>query len=195
MTDNPKRCAWCTADATYIAYHDTEWGFPTTDDRELFEMLTLEAFQAGLSWITILRRREGFRQAFAGFDIDKVAAFTPTDVARLLADTGIIRHRGKIEAAISNAARAQEMIAAEGSLRAFLWRYAPAADTPPQVRPTSPEAIALSKELRKRGWKFMGPTIVYAFMQATGMVNDHAADCAWYDAAAKAQHRHRAGQA
>lgn len=191
MTEAPKRCGWCTADPIYIAYHDTEWGFPTTDDQTLFEMLTLEAFQAGLSWITILRRREGFRAAFAQFDIDTVAAFTDADVERLLQDTAIIRHRGKIEAAINNAKRAQEIIATEGSLRAYLWRFAPPLDTPPTTEPTTAEAIALSQDLRKRGWKFMGPTIVYAFMQATGMVNDHPLDCAWHGKSADARRAER----
>lgn len=174
--DGRPRCRWCLATEEYLNYHDREWGFPVTDDVRLFEKLALESFQSGLSWRTILAKRENFRKAFAGFDFRKVARFGEGDVARLLADAGIVRHRGKIEAVINNAARAVEMADAEGSLAAFLWRYE-AGDTLPQGRSTSPESEALSKELRKRGWRFVGPTTVYAFMQAMGLVNDHAEGC------------------
>ncbi len=175
--DGRPRCRWCAATPEYFAYHDREWGFPVTDDTRLFEKLALESFQSGLSWRTILTKRENFRAAFAGFDFRKVAEFDDADVARLLADSGIVRHRGKIEAVINNARRAAEIVATEGSLAAFLWRYEEAADAPPQARSTSPGSEALSKELRRRGWKFVGPTTVYAFMQAMGLVNDHAEGC------------------
>ncbi|MFO1141951.1 MAG: DNA-3-methyladenine glycosylase I [Amaricoccus sp.] len=177
--DGRPRCAWCAATPGYVAYHDEEWGFPVIDDVRLFEKLALESFQSGLSWRTILEKRENFRRAFAGFDFREVARFGEADVARLLADAGIVRHRGKIEAVVNNAARAVEMAEAEGSLAAFLWRYEEKDPAHvPQGRSTSPESEALSKELRKRGWRFVGPTTVYAFMQAMGLVNDHAEDCA-----------------
>lgn len=177
--DGRARCSWCAATPGYLAYHDREWGFPVTDDIRLFEKLCLESFQSGLSWRTILEKRDNFRAAFAGFDFRRMARFGDDDVVRLLADAGIVRHRGKIEAVINNAARACELVAAEGSLAAFLWRFEPADDGgAPQVRSTSPESVALSRELRRRGWKFVGPTTVYAFMQAMGLVNDHATDCA-----------------
>ncbi|MCG1055487.1 DNA-3-methyladenine glycosylase I [Mycetohabitans sp. B5] len=180
-----QRCHWCGTGAEYCAYHDMEWGFPVDDDRRLFEKLCLEGFQAGLSWLTILRKREAFRAAFANFDIEKVARFTDCDVQRLLGDTGIIRHRGKIEAAIHNARRALALLDSERSLAAYLWRFEP----DPRSRPrkltrevlgtmtTSPESIALSKDLKRRGWKFVGPTTMYAMMQAMGLVNDHQHDC------------------
>ncbi|WP_323073407.1 DNA-3-methyladenine glycosylase I [Mycetohabitans endofungorum] len=180
-----RRCHWCGTGAEYCAYHDREWGFPVDDDRRLFEKLCLEGFQAGLSWLTILRKREAFRAAFANFDIEKVARFTDCDVQRLLGDTGIIRHRGKIEAAIHNARRALALLDSECSLAAYLWRFEP----DPRSRPrkltrevlgtmtTSPESIALSKDLKRRGWKFVGPTTMYAMMQAMGLVNDHQHDC------------------
>jgi DNA-3-methyladenine glycosylase I len=170
-----------------MAYHDSEWGRPVNDDNRLFEKLCLEGFQSGLSWITILRKRENFRKAFAGFDIDKVASFGERDVKRCLADAGIVRHRGKIESVINNARRAREMIAEAGSHASFLWRYEPSLKSRPKkigrgdILPTSPESIALSKELRKRGWSFVGPTTVYAFMQAMGLVNDHLTGCAMRD--------------
>ncbi len=178
--DGRPRCAWCGATPDYLAYHDHEWGRPVADDRRLFEKLSLEGFQSGLSWRTILAKRENFRAAFAGFDIERVAEFGEADVARLLNDAGIVRHRGKIEAVISNARRAREMREAEGSLAAYLWRFEPApeARAEPQTVSTTPESVALSKDLKKRGWKFVGPTTVYAFMQAMGMVNDHAEGCA-----------------
>lgn len=176
--DGRPRCGWSAATPEYLAYHDAEWGFPVDDDRRLFEKLCLEGFQSGLSWRTILAKRENFRAAFANFDIDRVAAFGAADVARLLQDAGIVRHRGKIEAAINNARRAQELIRAEGSLAAYLWRFEPKASAAPQTVSTTPESVALSKDLKKRGWTFVGPTTVYAFMQAMGLVNDHAEGCA-----------------
>jgi len=176
--DGRPRCRWCAAAPEFLAYHDREWGFPVVDDTRLFEKLCLESFQSGLSWRTILAKRENFRAAFAGFDFRKMALFDDTDVARLLADAGIIRHRGKIEAVINNARRACELVEAEGSLAAFVWRFEPDNDDEePQSRSTSPTSERLSKELRKRGWKFVGPTTVYAFMQAMGLVNDHAEGC------------------
>ncbi|WP_269802769.1 DNA-3-methyladenine glycosylase I [Actinocorallia populi] len=180
MTD-PKapRCAWSGGSPQLMAYHDTEWGFPVGDDRRLFEKLCLEGFQSGLSWRTILAKRENFRAAFSGFDIAAVARFTEHDVERLLQDSGIVRHRGKIEAAVNNARRAEELLQGEGSLAAFVWRYEPApADlSPPQTVSTSPASIALSKDLKRRGWKFVGPTTVFAFMQSMGLINDHAEHC------------------
>jgi DNA-3-methyladenine glycosylase I len=165
------RCVWASTEPE-ASYHDDEWGFPVGDDRELFEKLTLESFQSGLSWRTILVKRENFRAAFAQFDFQKVAKFKQKDIDRLLADAGIVRHRGKIEAAINNAARAGEMIESEGSLGAFFWRYERG------DRAAGEQAAAeLSKELKKRGWRFVGPTTVYAFMQSVGLVNDHNSDC------------------
>jgi DNA-3-methyladenine glycosylase I len=177
--DGKSRCGWAMSAPEFPEYHDNEWGFPVFDDRRLFEKLCLESFQSGLSWRTILVKRENFRAAFAGFEIAKVAAFDAADVARLLGDAGIVRHRGKITAVINNAARAQEMIAAEGSLAKFFWSYEPDPATlgPPQTLTTCDEAIALAKELKKRGWKFLGPTTVFAFMQAMGLVNDHEDGC------------------
>jgi DNA-3-methyladenine glycosylase I len=174
--DGRPRCAWSGATPQYLAYHDREWGFPVSDDIRLFEKLTLEGFQAGLSWRTILAKRENFRAAFDHFDFDRVAHFTEQDVARLLGDAGIVRHRGKIEAVINNAQRARELVKSEGSLAAFIWRYESDAKQPQTVS-TSAESVALSKALKKRGWKFVGPTTVYAFMQAMGLVNDHAEAC------------------
>lgn len=177
--DGQPRCRWCSAAPEFLAYHDTEWGFPVSDDYRLFEKLCLEGFQSGLSWRTILAKRENFRRAFHHFDFNKVVGFTQQDVNRLLKDEGIVRHRGKIEAVINNAQRARELIEQEGSLAAFIWRYEPdATQLPdPQSTPTSLESTALSKELKKRGWKFVGPTTVYAFMQAMGLVNDHLEAC------------------
>lgn len=189
--DGRLRCSWCLADAGYIAYHDSEWGLPVTGERELFEMLTLESFQSGLSWHTILRKRDGFRRAFAGFDTARIAGFDDTDVARLLADAAIVRHRGKIEAAIHNARQTEALHRAGGSLAELLWRFAPAAGQPSQGPGPIPEATALSKELRRRGWKFVGPTTVHAFMQAAGMVNDHDPGCAFHRATARAQRAQR----
>lgn len=176
--DGRPRCHWCAATDGYLAYHDREWGFPVTDDRRLFEKLSLEGFQSGLSWLTILNKRENFRAAFAGFDFHQVARFTEDDVLRLLGDAGIVRHRGKIEAVINNAQRAIEMVQAEGSLAAFFWRHQPAVpSTGGTIQAQTPESQILSKELKKRGWKFVGPTTMYALMQAMGMVNDHAPGC------------------
>jgi DNA-3-methyladenine glycosylase I len=184
--DGRPRCGWGASTPDYLAYHDEEWGRPVGDDRRLFEKLCLEGFQAGLSWLTILRKRERFREAFLGFDFERVASFGARDVARLLRDPGIVRHRGKIEATIENARRACDLVAAEGSLAAFVWRFEP----PPDARPrrvtwsalrgmaTTPASIALSKELKRRGWRFVGPTTVQAFMQAMGLVNDHLDGCA-----------------
>ncbi|MFC4347432.1 DNA-3-methyladenine glycosylase I [Kordiimonas lipolytica] len=177
--DGQPRCHWCAATEGYIHYHDHEWGFPVDNDIRLFEKICLEGFQSGLSWLTILNKRDNFRVAFEGFDFNKVANFGEADVERLLTDAGIVRHRGKIEAVINNAARAQEMVATEGSLAAFFWRYE--ADDAQAVKhklpSTTNQSVALSKELKKRGWKFVGPTTVYAFMQAMGLVNDHAEAC------------------
>lgn len=178
--DGRPRCRWCAATPEYLAYHDTEWGFPVTDDFRLFEKLCLEGFQSGLSWRTILTKRENFRKAFNGFDYRAVARFTEADVERLLADPGIVRHRGKIEAVINNAKRTLEIVEAEGSLAAYIWRHEPVPDpgAEPQTASTSPASVALSKDLLKRGWKFVGPTTVFAFMQAMGLINDHARGCA-----------------
>ncbi|TWB24832.1 DNA-3-methyladenine glycosylase I [Nitrospirillum amazonense] len=177
--DGRPRCRWCDAAPEFLHYHDHEWGFPVSDDRRLFEKLCLEGFQSGLSWRTILAKRENFRAAFHDFDFNRVATFTGADVARLLQDEGIIRHRGKIEAVINNAARARELMRQEGSLAVYLWRFEPRPQdcTPPQTVSTSPASIALSKDLKKRGWKFVGPTTVFAFMQAMGLINDHAEGC------------------
>lgn len=171
------RCFWCGTDPDYVAYHDTEWGFPVTDDRRLFEKLCLEGFQSGLSWLTILRKREAFRRAFAGFDFEKVARFGDRDVARMLADASIVRHRGKIEAAINNARRACSLVEEAGSLSSYIWRYERKPRQGPVTASTSPESVAFSKDLKKRGWAFVGPTTMYAFMQAMGLVNDHAETC------------------
>lgn len=183
--DGLPRCRWCGGAPEFVPYHDNEWGFPVSDDTRLFEKLSLEGFQSGLSWRTILNKRDAFRAGFDGFDIDTVARFDETDIDRLLADKGIVRHRGKIEAVINNAARAQELIAEAGSIAAFVWRYEARTPAPPQSQTTSPESIALSKALKKRGWKFVGPTTVFAFMQAMGLVNDHAEGCVSRDKAAK----------
>ena len=180
--DGVTRCWWCGDDPLYVQYHDTEWGRTVTDDARLFEKLCLEGFQSGLSWLTIVRKRENFRRAFAGFDIDAVAEFGPDDVDRLLADAGIVRHRGKIESTINNGRRAQEVREEAGSLHSYVMRFAPDAPhrdpaSPSGIPATSPASIALSKDLKKRGWTFVGPTTVYAFMQAMGLVNDHVDGC------------------
>ncbi|OGB17031.1 MAG: 3-methyladenine DNA glycosylase [Burkholderiales bacterium RIFCSPLOWO2_12_67_14] len=178
--DGAARCRWCAAAPEFLAYHDHEWGFPVDDDRRLFEKISLEAFQSGLSWRTILAKREHFRAAFDGFDFHRVARYTPSDVERLLQDKGIVRHRGKIEAVIHNAARAVELVQQEGSLAAFIWRYESEAAqlATPQTVSTSVQSERLSRDLKKLGWKFVGPTTVYAFMQAMGLINDHAEPCA-----------------
>jgi DNA-3-methyladenine glycosylase I len=177
--DGEPRCRWCGAAPEFLDYHDREWGFPVDDDFRLFEKLSLEGFQSGLSWRTILAKRENFRNAFQGFDYNKVAGFTQEDVARLLQDAGIVRHRGKIEAVINNAQRAIELVENEGSLAAYFWRFEPrpAEVAPPQTASTSAASVALSKALKKQGWKFVGPTTVYAFMQAMGLINDHVEKC------------------
>ncbi|MNS63264.1 DNA-3-methyladenine glycosylase 1 [compost metagenome] len=176
--DGLARCGWVDTSAEYMAYHDTEWGRPQGDDRALFEQLCLEGFQSGLSWRTILNKREAFRRGFANFDPARVATFGDKQVQALLADAGIVRHRGKIEAVINNAGRALEMIDKEGSLAAFFWRFeAPAGASSNLGASTSEQSIALSKALKKLGWKFVGPTTVYAFMQSVGMVNDHSPGC------------------
>ena len=177
--DGKLRCRWCAAAPEFLDYHDTEWGFPVSDDHRLFEKLSLESFQSGLSWRTILAKRENFRVAFHDFDFDMIARFTQRDINRLLKDEGIVRHRGKIEAVINNAQRALELVKQEGSLAAFIWRYEPDAKqlANPQTASTSKESLALSKDLKKLGWKFIGPTTAYAFMQAMGLINDHVEDC------------------
>jgi DNA-3-methyladenine glycosylase I len=177
--DKKSRCSWCGAAPEFLDYHDAEWGFPVGDDRRLFEKLCLESFQSGLSWRTILNKRENFRAAFSHFDFNKMAEFTERDVERLLSDEGIIRHRGKIEAVINNARCAQQLVRQEGSLAAFFWRYEPVAknQAAPQTVSTSVESIALSKALKKMGWKFVGPTTAFAFMQAMGLINDHVEGC------------------
>jgi len=191
--DGQRRCAWAEPHADYRAYHDAEWGHPVVDDSRLFEKICLEGFQSGLSWRTILNKRENFRKAFRGFDFNKVARFGEKDVERLLQDAGIVRHRGKIEAVINNAKRAREMVKTEGSLAAFFWSYEPDPDTmgAPQSLTTSPESTAISKELKKRGWKFVGPTTVFAFIQAMGLINDHVDDCVVREKVAKARKRFR----
>jgi DNA-3-methyladenine glycosylase I len=183
--DGVARCWWGDSAPEYRPYHDSEWGFPVADDRRLFEKLCLEGFQAGLSWLTILRKREAFRRAFAGFDYERVARFGQREVEALLGDTSIVRHRGKIEAAIGNARRAVELAESEGSLAAYVWRFEP----DPASRPgrltrralmhldAAPEARALAGDLKRRGWRFVGPTTVYAFMEAMGLVNDHLHGC------------------
>lgn len=175
--DGIPRCWWGSG-PEYVAYHDLEWGRAVIDDTRLFEKICLEGFQAGLSWLTILRKRENFRSAFAGFDPAAVARFDEDDIQRLLADEGIVRHQGKIRSTVNNAARALEMIDESGSLSAYFWSWAgpeePAPDEIPAVTPTS---TALSKDLKRRGWSFVGPTTVYAFMQAMGLVNDHLEGC------------------
>jgi DNA-3-methyladenine glycosylase I len=187
--DGRPRCRWCAAAPEFFAYHDAEWGFPVGDDIRLFEKLSLEAFQSGLSWRTILAKRENFRAAFDGFDFRRVAGYGEADVARLLADPGIVRHRGKIEAVINNARRAVDLVADCGSLAAYFWRFEPKPEetAPPQTASVSPASIALSKDLKRRGWAFVGPTTVFAFMQAAGLINDHAEDCVIRGLAEKAR--------
>jgi DNA-3-methyladenine glycosylase I len=184
--DGTSRCWWPGSDPLYLAYHDTEWGFPVDDDRRLFEKVCLEGFQAGLSWLTILRKRESFRKAFAGFDPERVARFDGRAVTRLLGDAGIVRHRGKIESTINNARRALDLRDEFGSLAAYFWRWAPeTAHRPRRMTQAAlrkmaitPASTALSRDLRSRGWTFVGPTTIYAFMQAMGLVNDHLEGCA-----------------
>jgi DNA-3-methyladenine glycosylase I len=200
--DGVVRCAWASGDPLYARYHDQEWGFPVAEDRRLFEKLSLEGFQSGLSWLTILRKRESFRAAFRSFDFHAVARFGPRDVARLLKDVGIVRHRGKIESTVSNARRARELVKEKGSLAAFFWSFEPRpSDRPRRVTwpvlltMTSTEAsVALSKDLKQRGFTFVGPTTAYAFMQAMGLVNDHVVGCAIRQRCEEARARFRRPQ-
>jgi len=190
-----RRCWWCGEDELYVAYHDGEWGFPVADDRRLFEKVCLEGFQAGLSWLTILRKRESFRAAFANFEFDRVAQFSARDIDRLLGNAAIVRHRGKIESTINNAKRAQEIAGEFGSLAAYFWRFEPGPATRPAkitrevlaAMPASAEAVALSRDLKKRGWTFVGTTTIYAFMQAMGLVNDHVHACSVHAEAVRAR--------
>jgi DNA-3-methyladenine glycosylase I len=195
--DGACRCSWCQATPAYRAYHDSEWGFPVADDRRLFEKVCLEGFQSGLSWLTILNKREAFRAGFANFEVEEMARFKDKDIERLVGDAGIVRHRGKIVSAINNAGRAIELKQEFGSLAAYFWRHEPAPSSRPKriTRDTlrtitqSPESVALSKDLKKRGWTFVGPTTVYAFMQAMGLVNDHIEGCGTRQAALEARAR------
>ena len=175
--DGLPRCGWCAAAPAFFDYHDHEWGYPVSDDIRLFEKICLESFQSGLSWRTILAKRENFRAAFAGFDYRQVAQFDETDVERLLTNAGIIRHRGKISAVINNAWRCCDLVADYGSFAAYVWQFEETETATPQTRTTSFQSVAMSKDLKKRGWKFVGPTTVFAFMQAMGLVNDHAEHC------------------
>ena len=177
--DGKARCRWCEAAPEFLAYHDKEWGYPVCDDIRLFEKLCLESFQSGLSWRTILAKRENFRAAFVGFDFEKIACFNKRDINRLLKDEGIVRHRGKIEATINNARQAIKLVEQEGSIASYIWQFEPESKklAEPQTVSTSDESIALSKSLKKKGWKFVGPTTVYAFMQAMGLINDHVKGC------------------
>ncbi len=183
--DGRPRCSWGLSTPDYVAYHDTEWGFPVSDDRRLFEKICLEGFQSGLSWLTILRKREAFRAAFAGFDAAQVAGFGDDDVARLLGDAGIVRHGGKIRSTINNARCVLDVVDESGSFAAYVWSFEAAEDRPDEAatiewrraNTTSPESVAMAKDLKKRGFSFVGPTTVYAFMQAMGLVNDHLDGC------------------
>jgi DNA-3-methyladenine glycosylase I len=197
--DGVVRCGWAAGDALYARYHDEEWGFPVADDRRLFEKLCLEGFQSGLSWLTILRKREGFRAAFRGFDPGAVARFGPRDVARLLKDAGIVRHRGKIESTVNNARRARELVAQRGSLAAYFWSFEPSPSDRPRrltwpvllTMAKTPASVALARDLGKRGFTWVGPTTAYAFMQAMGLVNDHVEGCAVRERAERARARFR----
>jgi DNA-3-methyladenine glycosylase I len=197
--DGVVRCAWGASHPDYARYHDEEWGFPVADDGRLFEKLCLEGFQSGLSWLTILRKRERFRAAFRGFDWEAVARFGARDVSRLLKDEGIVRHRGKIESTVNNARRARALRAEAGSLAAFFWSFEPLASERPRrltwpvlrTMATTPASVALSKALKKRGWTFVGPTAAYAFMQAMGLVNDHVHGCPARERAERARARFR----
>ena len=189
-SDGISRCWWCGEHADYIAYHDDEWGHPMADDQRLFEKICLEGFQSGLSWLTILRKRDNFRQAFKDFDFEKVARFRSSSVERLLKDAGIVRHRGKIESTINNAKRALELADEFGSLAAFFWQFEP--DTHPHFDGSTAqtaESKRMSKELKKRGWSFVGPTTAYAFMQSLGIVNDHLPGCASFETVEKARRK------
>jgi len=177
---NMERCAWGSAPGSMSHYHDHEWGFPTADDTHLFEKICLEGFQSGLSWSTILNKREDFRRVFCGFNIGQVAGFGERDIERLLGDATIVRHRGKIRSTINNAQRCLELIAEVGSLATYIWGFEPKTISL-DVRATSPESTALSKDLKTRGWSFVGPTTMYAFMQSLGLVNDHSTECFVWD--------------
>ena len=181
--DGRERCWWGASTPDYAAYHDAEWGFPVADDRRLFEKICLEGFQSGLSWLTILRKREAFRAAFAGFDAEVVAGFDEGDIARLLGDAGIVRHRGKIVSTINNARRFLDVADERGSFAAYVWSFEPTSGEPPALRATSAESVALARDLKRRGFTFVGPTTVYAFMQAMGLVNDHVEGCCVRDRA------------
>ena len=186
--DGVARCGWGGSTPDYAHYHDTEWGFGVTDDTRLFEKLCLEGFQSGLSWLTILRKRDNFRAAFAGFDIEAVAGFDESDVERLLSDAGIVRHQGKIRSTNNNAGRATEMIEQYGSIAEFFWPHATFSDTPATEAPAITEtSTMLSKHLKQAGWSFVGPTTMYAFMQAMGLVNDHLGECAVRDEAERSR--------
>ena len=181
--DGLPRCRWCAAAPEFLDYHDLEWGFPVGDDRRLFEKLCLETFQSGLSWRTILAKRENFRAAFRGFDFTEVARFGAADIERLLADPGIVRHRGKIEAVVNNARQACALAEQEGSLAAFVWRFEPVE--------AGRDGVALAKDLKRRGWRFVGPTTAYAFMQAMGLVDDHVEGCAFREEVEEERRRFR----
>ena len=195
LSEQPTRCFWVDGSQIYRDYHDSEWGFPVYEDRRLFEKICLEGFQSGLSWITILKKRENFRIGFANFDMGKVARFGDKDIERLMKDAGIVRHRGKIEAAINNARCAEKLLESENSLAAYFWKFEPPPKSRPQriIRETlgsmtqCAESVALSKDLKKRGWKFVGPTTMYAFMHAMGLVNDHEETCCVRAAALQAR--------
>ena len=195
--DGKVRCFWPDDAPDYVDYHDNEWGLPVADDNRLFEKICLEGFQSGLSWLTILRKRENFREVFSGFEFEKVANFGNRDIEKLMNNTGIVRHRGKIEATINNAKRAREMAGEFGSLGAFFWKYEPDDANRPKrlddetlrTQGKSPESTALSKNLKKRGWSFVGPTTAYAFMQAMGIVNDHIEGCFAREATERARKR------
>jgi DNA-3-methyladenine glycosylase I len=183
--DGRTRCAWAGTFPEYIDYHDREWGRPVDEDVRLFEKICLEGFQSGLSWLTILRKRDNFRQAFGHFDFTRISSYGDKELARLLDDAGIVRHRGKIVSTINNAGRVVDLLNAEGSLARLVWRYEPTAAARParldwdtlRAMAKTPESIALSKDLKKRGWSFVGPTTMYAFMQSVGVVNDHVEGC------------------
>jgi len=186
-SDGKSRCNWCSATDEYIAYHDNEWGFPVDNDIRLFEKICLESFQSGLSWRTILAKRDNFRKAFENFDYNKVALYTEKDIQKLLNDEGIVRHRGKIEAVINNAQRVKELIEQHASFAAYVWKFEPEKQLAPQTVSSTAESTAMSKELKKMGWKFVGPTTIYAFMQSMGLVNDHETDCYIYQQVEKAR--------
>ena len=190
--DGRPRCWWGVSAPDYVAYHDDEWGFPVDDDHRLFEKLALEGFQSGLSWLTILRKRPRFREVFHDFDYRRIAGMGEADVERLLQDAGIIRHRGKIEATISNAGRAIDLAEEHGSLGAFFWRFEPEGrGAVTDIPSVTPESTAMAKELKERGFRFVGPTTAYAFMQAMGIVNDHLTECFVYDEVAGARRAFR----